>query len=38
MQGHNNTYEERNSRQNDAEVAFEKLAKQKKMVFTKMGV
>jgi len=37
MQSCENTYEERNSRQNDAEVAFEKLAKQKKWFLQRWG-
>ena len=37
MQGHKDSYEERNSRQNDAEVAFEKLAKQKKWFLQRWG-
>ena len=37
MQSCENTYKERNSSQNDAEVAFEKLAKQKKWFLQRWG-
>ena len=37
MQSCDNTYEERNSRPNGAEVAFEKLAKQKKWFLQRWG-
>ena len=37
MQGHKDSYEERNSRPNGAEVAFEKLAKRKKWFLQRWG-
>ena len=37
MQGHNNTYKERNSKPNEAEIVFERLAKKRKWFMHRLG-
>ena len=37
MQGHNNTYEERNSMPNEAEIEFERLAKDRQWFMHRLG-